>query len=246
MSKVLVVPDAHTKTWVIEQGLEVADKLHADWIVLLGDYFDDWEATAQDEKNMLKYLKDVLRLRTNVIPLYGNHELSYLGFPCSGHNKEVEKLIKKGLEKDYRFLFAVAIDGILYTHAGVTQAWVRDNKILTENQIRYRLKPESGAGILEERINGAEHFSLFNQVGFARGGKTDAPSPLWADLRELINDPLESVKQVVGHTPISNIECIGNCWFCDTRSNGNQNDEFLVVTDGEPAIVRYSEVMSGE
>lgn len=246
MARVLVVPDAHTKINVIEEGIEVADKVRADYIVLLGDYFDEWEATPQSQRDMIVYLKDILRRRTNIIPLFGNHELSYLGYPCSGHMKEVEKDIEKAIKHDHRFLFAVAFDGVLYTHAGVTQSWVRDNKILTENHIRYRLNTEGGAGILENKINGIEKMGVFHQVGFSRGGNTTAPSPLWADLRELINDPLPNVKQVVGHTPISNIECISNCWFCDTRSNGNQNDEFLLVNDGEPSIVTYGEVVNGE
>lgn len=243
MASVLVIPDSHTKIDVIESGLEMADKLHADHVVLLGDYFDDWGTTVDKQLEMLAYLKDVLRHRTNVIPLYGNHELSYLNYPCSGHMREVKKKIDQGIRKDYRFLFAVSFDGILYTHAGVTQSWLRDNKILTENAIRYRLAPEAGAKVLEDKINGIEKIELFAQAGFARGGNTDAPSPLWADLRELINDPIEKVRQVVGHTPISNIECIGNCWFCDVRSNGNECDEYLFVRDGEPEIVKYSEVI---
>lgn len=243
MSKVLVIPDSHTKIEVIEEGMEVAEKIHADHVVLLGDYFDDFGATTEKQENMLAYLKDFLVHHTNVIPLYGNHELSYLGFPCSGHMRSVEEKLMKALKYDYRFLYAVSFDGVLYTHAGVTQSWLRDSKVMTENAIRYKLKTGAGAKTLEEEINGVKDISVFSQVGYARGGSTDAPSPLWADLRELINDPLPNIRQVVGHTPISQIECIGNCWFCDTRSNGNQNDEFLVVTDGEPSIVKYSEAV---
>lgn len=244
MSKVLVIPDSHTKINVIEEGLELADKFHADHIVMLGDYFDDFGATPAQQEDMLTYLKDVLRYRTNIIPLYGNHELSYIGAPCAGHMRVVEDTIRNGIKNDYRFLYAVAFDGVLYTHAGVTQSWLRDNKILTENALRYRLTPESGAGVLEDKINRIEDIALFAQVGYARGGNTDAPSPLWADCKELINDQLDKVKQVVGHTPVRNIECIGNCFFCDVRSNGNECDEFLLVTDGEPEVIKYGDAFS--
>lgn len=244
MAKVLVVPDAHTKIDVIQKGVEIADKIHATHIVLLGDYFDDWHTTVDQQLAMLDYLEQLLHDRTDVIPLYGNHELSYLDYPCSGHMREVKTRIDRAIRHDYRFLFAVSFDGILYTHAGVTQAWLRDNKILTENAIRYRLAPEAGAKILEDKINGVEHISVFNQPGYARGGRTDAPSPLWADLRELINDPIEKVKQVVGHTPISSIECIGNCWFCDVRSNDNDCDEYLVANEGEISVVKYGELFN--
>lgn len=246
MAKVVVIPDSHLKIEVIEEGLEIADKVHADFIVMLGDYFDDWGATARQQEDMLLYLKDILRHRTNIIPLYGNHELSYIGFPCAGHMKAVQNKLYKGLKYDYRFLYAVSFDGVLYSHAGVTQSWLRDNKILTENHIRYRLTQLAGAKVVEDAVNGVEHESVFAQAGYARGGNSASPSPLWADLRELISDELPNIKQVVGHTPISNIECIGNCYFCDVRSNRNECDEFLVVTDGEPEIVRYGELIHGD
>lgn len=242
MSKVLVIPDCHTKIEVIEEGLELADKYMASHIVLLGDYFDDFGATIAQQEEMLAYLKDLLKKRTNVIPLYGNHELGYFGYPCSGNMRAIEHTIKNGVKYDHRFLYAVAFDGVLYTHAGVTQSWLRDNKLVTENALRYRLTQESGASFLEEKINGISNLSLFAQVGYSRGGDTDAPSPLWADFKELINDQLNKVKQVVGHTPVKNIECVGNCYFCDVRSNGNQCDEFLLVTDGEPEIVKYGDL----
>jgi hypothetical protein len=39
-----------------------------------------------------------------------------------------------------------------------------------------------------------------------RGGFDTIPGPLWADRRELTNDWLQSIHQVVGHTPVK--ECI--------------------------------------
>lgn len=246
MSRVLVVPDAHTKIWVIEHGMELADKLRANHVVLLGDYFDDWEAKPKDNLNMLKYLKDLLRHHTNVVPLFGNHELSYMGFPCSGHMLSVGEQINDGISADRRFLFAVAFDSVLYSHAGVMQSWIRNNKILSENSIRKQLGSIGGANVLESAINGIADVALFNQVGCERGGNTTSPSCLWADLRELINDPIPKVKQIVGHTPISNVEMLSNCWFCDVMSNDNQCDEYVFVIDGEPTIVSYGEVCGGE
>lgn len=246
MSKVLVIPDIHTKTWIVDKALKIAERIRVDKIVMLGDYFDDWDATEKTERATLSYMKDLLKKHTNIIPLYGNHELSYMGYPCSGHHHNVAEEINAAIKDDYRFLYAVGIDGVLYTHAGVLQSWLRNNKIVNENTLRYRLGTDSGAVLLEEKINGLPNLKALSQVGAERGGKDPAPGPLWADFRELINDELPTVKQVVGHTPISNIECVGNVWFCDTYSNGNQSNEFLLVENGEPRVIYYSEVRDGE
>ena len=239
MSKVLVIPDVHMDVRVIEHGIELADKLRADQIVMLGDYFDDWFAVDSQYDEMIKYLKNLLNRRKDIIPLLGNHELSYLGYPCSGHRKSVKSKVYNALKEDFRFLYCVAIDGILYSHAGATQQWLLENKIVTTNMLRYKMSKKAGAAFLESRINAAG-WEPMKRVGPARGGKS-IPSPLWCDLTELISNEIPTVKQVVGHTPISEIECIGNCWFTDVFSNNNISDEYLFVVDGKPEIKHYNQ-----
>lgn len=250
MSKVLVIPDSHLKIEVIENGLELAKKLRADKVVLLGDYFDDWGAIDIDYTDMLSYLKDLLRHHTEVIPLMGNHELSYMGYPCSGFNRNMKPIIDSALRLDFRFWMSCSIDGVLYTHAGVTTSWLRENKVLTENDIRYKLGKKNGSDTIDKNIGAREfdrvNWDIFAQVGPARGGSSTVSSPLWADLTELIADQIPNVKQVVGHTPVNEIQCIGNCWFCDTFSNDNISDEYLFVVDGSPKVVHYNEVMDNE
>lgn len=247
MSRVLVVPDAHLKTETIEKGLELADLFMATHVVLLGDYFDNWSAPRVDYIKMAEYLKKMLKVNPNVFPLLGNHELSYLGFPCSGYSKEAADVVKGCIENDKRFWTCVAIDGVLYSHAGVTDGWVRYNKLLTENERRYNLKTSAAVEMLEEKIARAEeNKKIFYQVGASRGGTYQSPSPLWADLSELLADPIGDCKQVVGHTPVKNIEHFGNIWFCDTQSNGNECDEYLFVVDGTPQVINYDYRMSDE
>ena len=246
MSRVLVIPDSHLKTDVIERGRRLADKKMATKIILLGDYFDDWYCIDADYDRMLKYLKDLLRRDPRVIPLLGNHELSYLGYRCSGFNPRVAYKIYDGLIRDYRFAFCYAEDGVLYSHAGVTTQWLWANNVCTANDIRLRMTKKGGAEIIERglcRIDGyprrTENLAPFAMVGNARGGNGSA-SPLWADLTELIADPI-AIKQVVGHTPVKQIENIGRCWFTDVYSNGNVSDEYLFVKDGEPEVLHYNE-----
>lgn len=242
MAKVLVIPDSHLKTWVITNGLAIADKLKVDNVVMLGDYFDDFDALDFQYDEMVKLLKDTLRHRPNVIALMGNHELSYCGYPCSGHRVRLKPKLEDAIVDDYRLLYCCAIDGVLYSHAGVMSSWLRSQKVLTENEIRYKLGKKAGAALLENKVNKAG-FEKMSVVGPARGGYY-IPSPLWADLTELISDPIANVKQVVGHTPVSEIQCIGNCWFTDVYSYNPLSDEYLLVKDGNPEIIHASEVLN--
>lgn len=248
MSKVLVIPDVHLKTDVIERGRRLADKFMATKIIMLGDYFDDWYAIQSDYTKMIDYLKNLLKKDPRIIPLFGNHELSYLGYPCSGYTyySGIRNEIFDWLIKDYRFAFCYAEDGVLYSHAGICTGWLWDNKICTANDIRYKLTKKGGAEIIEKAIckidcypRSSTNLRPFSTVGPARGGGA-RPSLVWADLTELVADPIP-IKQVVGHTPVQQIENIGRCWFTDVYSNSNVSDEYLLVNDGEPRIVHYNE-----
>ena len=253
MSKVLVIPDVHMQKQVIEVGLKLAAKYRADKIVMLGDYFDDWYAMNYEYTEMIKYLKKLLRGNPTIVPLMGNHELSYLGYPCSGFNRTMQPDVYNFLIKDYRFAFCYAEDGVLYSHAGVTTSWLKNNQVVTANEFRLKLNKKTGPEIVEKGVDkidsyprSVEKLRPFSEVGPARGGGNN-PSLLWADLTELIADPAP-FKQVVGHTPVKQIENIGRVWFCDTYSNYNPSSEYLLVKDGEPEIINYDleEILNGE
>ena len=245
MSKVLVIPDSHLKIDVIENGIKLANKFKVDSIVLLGDYLDDFGAVDNDYFEMIKYLKNLVRRDHRVIALLGNHEISYLGFPCSGYKGSVAEFVKDSLKDDHRFYLAVGIDGVLYSHAGVCVSWLKDNNVITQNVFRYQITKQNGANVLEKAISKIPSFSIFAQAGKARGGKLN-PSPLWADATELIMDAVPNVKQVVGHSPLKQIEKVGNCWFTDVFSNGNISDEYLLVDEGSPEIKHFNQEFQDE
>ena len=242
MSKVLVIPDAHLKTEVIERGFKLANKLRADYIVCLGDYFDDWGAVPAFYDKMIAYIKEKKRYNPDLILLMGNHELSYLGHKCSGFNPTVAKTLYEFLHDNYWFNLSAAIDGVLYTHAGVCVDWATSNNVIGSTAMKYKLTKNAGADFVADRLDKVSSLDTFAQVGPERGGHS-SPSPLWADLTELVNDALPNIKQVVGHTPVSQIEKLGKCWFVDVFSNGNDSDEYLLVRDGEPEIIHYKEIL---
>ena len=242
MSKVLVIPDSHLKIEVIERGLRLAQKVRADYVVCLGDYFDDWASMPEQYYQMVDYLKKTMRSNPDLILLLGNHELNYLGYRCAGYKHEVVKDLYNFLHDNYRFNLSYAIDGVLYSHAGVCTEWAKNNNVIGNTALRYKLTKNAGADFVADRLDKVTSFDVFAQVGPERGGHS-APSPMWADLSELIVDALPNVKQVVGHTPVSQIEKLGKCWFVDVFSNGNDSDEYLLVRDGEPEIIHYKELL---
>lgn len=247
MSRVLVIPDSHLKIDVIKKGMELANKLMCNRVILLGDYFDDWDAMDTQYEDMAKYLKELLRKNHNrVIPLLGNHELSYLGFPCSGYHRRMEPLVRATIENDARFVWCYVEDAVLYSHAGFTASWIRENKIVPNHIVKYHMGKLNAADTIangfDKNLKGLHQIAM---AGPGRGGHS-TPSPVWADMSELIDDNIGKCIQVVGHTPVSEIEFLNNCYFTDVYSNDNISDEYLYVVDGEPKIVHYNELILGE
>lgn len=243
----MVVPDAHLRTWVIEHGVQLADKLFCDKIVLLGDYFDDWDAVDIMYRNMIEYLKNLMKKQPGrIIPLLGNHELSYLGYPCSGFNSTIAHEVYHFLDKDQRFAWCYAEDGVLYSHAGFTKGWLATNKLMTRATYRQQLGKENGPRLCEQALDRIVNLDQFAQAGAARGGSSLYPSPVWADAQELLADKVKAVHQVVGHTPMKQIEFMDGIYFTDVYSNDNECDEYLFVNEGEPKIVHYNELILGE
>ena len=247
MARVLVIPDTHLKTWVIDKGMELADKLFCDRVVLLGDYFDDWDAIDVSYRNMIDYLKNLMRKNPGrIIPLLGNHELSYLGHKCSGYHHYVAPEVKSFLENDNRFLWCYAEDCVLYSHAGFTREWMVRNKLMPLHVLKYHFGKINGARVCEERFGDLKSLDQLAQCGPARGGSSPFSSPVWADMDELLADNIGTFIQVVGHTPVQQIEFFNHCYFTDVYSNDNVSDEYLLVVDGEPKIVHYNELILGE
>ncbi len=55
MSKVLVIPDVHLKTWIFDKAVKIIEENEFDNIVLLGDLVDDW-----DQELNIKLYKETL------------------------------------------------------------------------------------------------------------------------------------------------------------------------------------------
>lgn len=133
--KVLVIPDQHGQdTW---KTLITTFKGNYDHIVFLGDYIDNFLDDYKGQFGINNFLEIVNFARTNenVHLCIGNHDLatfseSRSGYGnCSGFQYDFAKEHHKMFTENIDILNAcVLIDGVLFSHAGVSQFWY--NKIV--------------------------------------------------------------------------------------------------------------------
>jgi hypothetical protein len=130
MSKILAIGDVHTKTWIIEEVAKLVNDY--DQIVFCGDYADDWDASAMRSLETWRILKELMDSHDNVKAVIGNHDYAYI-YPeiagrSSGFNPTTFTLLRVPETKyllDWLLSLPVLIqlDGITFSHAGVTEAW---------------------------------------------------------------------------------------------------------------------------
>ena len=209
MKKVLFIGDIHGRVDWRETANEGLKKFEE--VVFLGDYFDSFDISAVRQIDNFKALLAFLRKRGGTA-LLGNHDYAYIHsyHSISGYQFSQAPILKQLLEEN-RDLFKIAWGYTnpmtkkytLVTHAGLTFTyWKRHVLPLFEGGFMEELtglkEPESLD--LHEILNYLiDKKELMWKVGSMRGG-VGTPGPLWADIRELVDDPYPDINQVVGHT----------------------------------------------
>lgn len=231
--KVLFVGDIHTHDYMIDDIKRLDNEYNFHRIVCLGDYVDDWLSTGYDS---IKTLNKIIELKNSnkdkYILLLGNHELSYLGFPCSGHQYNQEKQMQDILLKNinlFDLYYSINLEDKHYycTHAGITNSYIHSvlNRINEEDFYLY--KTNSYIKNLHTMNSDKLHsLYLLNRVSSLRGGMDNYSSFVWCDKREheyfgLMEQYLIPY-QIIGHTPVTTISNIssenGMLYFIDTHS----------------------------
>ena len=248
--KILFVGDLHAKYDILEKVKELSKTY--DKVVFLGDYVDDWDAMPEASYNLLNSLIEFkLDNPDKVKLLLGNHDLSeWFGTPfmCSAYNQYTSALVG-GLFSKHEDLFDIACleGGLLCSHAGFTKSWVE--KYLDSPKSTLELVDTINYDFHHRKEEACEkNFLGLSDVGYARGGRNDDPSPLWADCTELIAD-WYPVPQVVGHTPHRTITFYNmydeEIYFCDTFSTYRDgtcygNNTLLAIEDKCPVRIDLS------
>lgn len=183
-----------------------------DKIVFVGDYVDSFSVTDTD---MLANFMDIIEFKKKyadkVVLLLGNHDIQYLFHPeyrCSGFRVTLFPSLT-ALYKENRSLFQAAYqhENYIWTHAGISIPWF--------NSHAERLKlveEETLADRLNEILNTSANFIL-HEVGAIRGGgRYDHGGITWADRSETRDNYIKGYHQIVGHTPIREIQTFGDVY----------------------------------
>ena len=215
--RVLVIPDIHLKPWIFERASELMQEGTADRAVCLMDIADDWNQELNLDLYIstydaaIKFAKDC----PDALWCYGNHDICYLwnqretGFSYFALQTVCEKLrnLKDVLPQESQIAYIHRMNDVLFSHGGLTDAFVK--KYIPEsfyNRIDAVVDTVNGLGLRE----------MWQDM-----------SPLWSRPQysgEKMYKP-RKLLQVVGHTPVTQIEKKGNLISCDV---------FSTYRDGSP------------
>ena len=224
--KVLVIPDVHLKPWIFERATRIMKSGAAEKAVCLMDIPDDWgkeydlglyEDTFDAAIQFQKAFPDTLWC-------YGNHDLSYEWLQYeSGFSSMAIPVVSKRLSELRREMpdrnqmaYIHRIDDILFLHGGLTHAFVK----YYAPDVDY-----DDTDVVIEKIN---------MLG--RDEMWDDASPIWFR-PQFYNEKMykeAELLQVVGHTPVMQIDRLGNVLSCDLFSTYRTGDpigteEFLLI-----------------
>ena len=256
--RVLFVGDIHTHNYILDDVKRLDDKYDFYRVVFLGDYVDDWLSSGLDS---IETLNKVIELKNSnkdkYVLLLGNHELSYLGYPCSGHQfsygKEIQDKILKNIDL-FDLYYSIDLGNKHYycTHAGITNSYIHGvlNRINEEDFYLY--KTNSYIRNLDTMNNDKLHsLHLLNKVSSLRGGIDNYSSMVWCDKREhqymCEREQYILPYQIIGHTPVQTVSNIsGNnldLYFIDThstyRDGTNIGDKTYLVWNDDKFVIEY-------
>lgn len=223
MNRTLFAGDLHAKGDLLPFISNMADREHADRIVLLGDICDDWHVSNTGMIRFMERFASWYRAesgRREIVPLLGNHDVPYLmqhgsasfarvraqapGFK-PGAQRRVHELMK-----DIPIRIAWTDGTIIATHAGLTRRW------------GIRRFGHAWTGMTADRI-AARLNRLPDRPGSLAALYMDDDGPLWA--RPGHGDYDGRLTQVSGHTPVPSVRNVEGVWLCDT---------FSTMPDGTP------------
>lgn len=230
---------------ILSKANEIIKTLDVKRVVLIGDYTDQWGGVDRDDwyQDDLRFLynwkQELSSQEIEVVVLSGNHDIPYLiNQPVyySVKNPQTFQWVREILF-DLELQIAYQLDDYLLSHAGYTENYQPEEwhfrKIIPDDKIS-----------LEQ---------LHNHVGLSRGGRYITGSPIWADLNRDLYERFNNSypKQIVGHTPVENINTkrtiIGVDTFSLTRNHQPLgNGDMLLYEDGKLTVVENKDWKTNE
>lgn len=209
MKKVLFIGDIHGRTDWRETALEGMKRFQE--VVFLGDYFDSFDKSFFQQMENFKALLSFLRKKGGTA-LLGNHDYAYIhGYSqISGYQygpaHQIQQILRENIDL-FDIAWGYTNTKQIYTlgsHAGLTQTFWNRYVLPEFEEDGFISKITDGLDPNDMEIHEALNYlkdkkDLMWKVGPDRGG-FGTPGPLWADIRELMEDPMGGINQVVGHT----------------------------------------------
>ena len=235
--KVLFVGDIHNHLYMFDDIKRLDKEHNFDKIIFTGDYVDDWNTTNNESLETLNRIIELKKCNPNKYTfILGNHELSYLGYPCSGHRYEkdidVEQVLKENIE--YFDLYnIIELDGKEYvsTHAGITNSYI--NGVISKVVPGLKTNDwKQGLEIMNKYK--LDSLGLLKYVSCLRGGYNEYSSMVWCDKREheyfSLQEKYWIPYQIVGHTPVKTISNLSDkdsmMYFIDTHSTYRDGSQY--------------------
>ncbi len=132
--KILVIPDIHLKTQIIEEADALMQTGSYDRALFIGDLVDDWGQQQNDGLYLQTFNAsgEFLDKYPNTLVCYGNHDISYLwrkeetGFSWYMLPICVQqfKILKEKIPYINRG-FVLKVDNVIFSHGGLMESFVR-------------------------------------------------------------------------------------------------------------------------
>lgn len=136
--KILAVGDVHTKTWMFYEIAELVD--FYDHIVFVGDFVDNFNTAPTQSMAAWRLMRQFMQAEPKKVhALIGNHDYAYIhneiAGRSSGFNHMTFTLINTPQNKKIKdwllgLPLTLELDGVLYSHAGVTNEWTGKDGVL--------------------------------------------------------------------------------------------------------------------
>jgi hypothetical protein len=255
--KVIAIGDTHGRdVWKKIVNKELQEGV--DKIIFIGDYLDSLDPKLNGLVQTRNF-SDIMEFRlTNpelTECLFGNHEFHYLSCcrsPYSGFQGTYSEFFRDMLESSINkrhLKMMVHINGYLFSHAGLSEIWCKNNDIDVEN-----LSPD----VLCDTINDLLYYTprVFEFTmgrNFSDYGDDVTQSPIWIRRASLFQSAPLHYSQVVGHTPQKKmnrdlLQSDKELIFIDTIHGGKSytNSEYLKITFDDsgltPPITEYKKL----
>lgn len=204
--KTLVISDVHGRT--IWKDIIKKETSNIDRIVFLGDYVDSFDISPEQQRQVLEEVFEFKKTSEKpVILLIGNHDLSYIPVdgqinPCSGYQPYSAPKYEEIYEKNKEHLQACFVDehGVIYSHAGISTIWLKDNNI----EYQKSTSQELGEYVNKAWKTNPKAF-WYNVEDRSGYGQHPAQSPTWIRPRTLVDYSVDAL-QIVGHTRVRYID----------------------------------------